>query len=54
MSCPEQRTIEDFVLGKLEPEELAGFEEHLRTCSVCPGRVDEAHENEKIKHPYSK
>ena len=48
MSCPEQRTIEDFVLGRLEPEELSDFEEHLRTCSVCLGRVDQAHENEKM------
>ena len=48
MSCPEQGTIESFVLGKLEPEALSDFEEHMRTCSICSSRVDEAHENEEM------
>ncbi len=48
MSCPEQETIEHYILGKLEPERVTEFEDHLRNCAVCPDRVHEARENEKM------
>jgi len=48
MSCPERETIENYVLGKLEAEELAEFEEHLQGCQACAAKLDEASENEKL------
>ena len=48
MSCPEQEIIEHYVLGKLGPARVTEFEDHLRNCAVCPDRVHEARENEKM------
>lgn len=48
MSCPEQEIIEHYILGKLDVEQVAEFEEHMQHCSVCAAKVDEASKNEKL------
>jgi len=48
MNCPEQETIEQYVLGRLEAERSVEFEEHLRGCPACAAKLKEACENEKL------
>jgi serine/threonine protein kinase len=48
MQCPDQETIEHYVLGRLEPDTRNGFEAHLKSCSSCAAKVAEARENESV------
>ncbi|HZE40323.1 MAG TPA: zf-HC2 domain-containing protein [Stackebrandtia sp.] len=41
MSCQHQHDAAAYVLGALDPEEIAGFEEHLRGCDECRAEVSE-------------
>lgn len=38
---PDEETLEKYLLGSLEPDEVARIEEHLLTCAKC---VDHAGE----------
>ncbi len=48
MDCPEQETIEHYILGRLEASKLAEFELHLETCGRCKTKLAEARENENL------
>jgi serine/threonine protein kinase/multisubunit Na+/H+ antiporter MnhB subunit len=46
MSCPDQETIERYILGQLEVVPQAEFDGHLEACSDCKAKVAEARANE--------
>jgi serine/threonine-protein kinase len=48
MDCPEQETIERYILGRLEASEFAELEVHLETCGHCKTKLAQARENENL------
>jgi len=48
MKCPEQELIENYIQGRLAPQDFSEFEAHLQACKNCQTIVADARENEKL------